>query len=367
MFAEGPFPDESLVFLVVVVGSDGGVWDWRPLVAVGLVAGQLSAASIARYGGVHVAEGERALAAARASGVLCDDGVIAESDRLLLMAELSSERVAWVHVAAARHLFAAGPDQLAEALAHARAAGAAFPLTELVAMADHGGRLSLSFHDYRVACDLLRVADESDISSDFRVQAERLCDLAVALDGLGDINGARAVLARAVTLGEMAGDAGVVARAACLYAFPADWYLGDPRAAGLLQRAEAMPLDEADRVRVLAARAFVENRIPVTVIDGQQTSWVTRPSAARPYADEALASSLDSDLDVRALALLAWRTTHRAPRFLEQRRVVSAEALDVTQRLRYPSFQVEAAVMLAADAIESGDRALYDQALSVAR
>jgi hypothetical protein len=152
-----------------------------------------------------------------------------------------------------------------------------------------------------------------------------------------------------------------------LYAFPADWYLGDPRAAGLLQRAEAMPLDEADRVRVLAARAFVENRIPVTVIDGQQTSWVTRPSAARPYADEALASSLDSDLDVRALALLAWRTTHRAPRFLEQRRVVSAEALDVTQRLRYPSFQVEAAVMLAADAIESGDRALYDQALSVAR
>lgn len=346
---------------------DNTTVEWRSLVAIGLVAGELSAASIARYGSVHIAEGEHALAAARASGLLSDDGLIADADRLLLMAGLSAERTAAVHAAVARRQFAAGPDHFSEAMAHARAAGAAFPLVELVSLADHGGRLSLSLHDYGVARDLLGLADESDVSSDFAAQAARLCDLAVAMDGLGDVSGARVVLIRAVTLGERAADAGLVARAACQYAFPADWYVGDARASGLLQRAEAMALDEADRIRVLAARAFVENRIPVNVIDGQQTSWVTRPSAARPYADEALAASNGGDQDVRAVALLAWRTTHRAPRFLDRRRAVSAEAIDLTQGLRNPSLQVEAAVMLAVDAIESGDRPLYDQALSVAR
>lgn len=358
--ADAPYRDR-------MAGEPHEVMAWRTLVAVGLVAGQLSAASIARYGSVQLAEAERALAAARSAGFMSADDLICDTDRLLLVAELSAERVASIHAAAARHFFTSGPDGFAEAITHARAAGAAFPSGELVAMADHGGRLSLSLHEYRVACDLLRLADESDVSADVASRARRLCDLAVALDGLGDVTGARAVLARAVSLGELAGDAGLVARAACQYALPADWYLGDPRAAGLLQRAEAMPLKDDDRVRVLAARAFVENRIPVAVVDGQQTSWVTRPSAARPYADEALDASVNGDDDVRTLALLAWRTTHRAPRFLDHRRTVSMEALDLTQRLRNPSRQVEAAVMLAVDAIESGDRPLYDQALSVAR
>jgi DNA-binding CsgD family transcriptional regulator len=70
---------------------------------------------------------------------------------------------------------------------------------------------------------------------------------------------------------------------------------------------------------------------------------------------------------VRALALLAWRTTHRSPQHLALRREVSSQALDLTQQLRLPSRQVEAAVMLAVDALESADRPRFDEALSVAR
>jgi DNA-binding CsgD family transcriptional regulator len=70
---------------------------------------------------------------------------------------------------------------------------------------------------------------------------------------------------------------------------------------------------------------------------------------------------------VRLLSLLSWRSTHRAPKFLERRREVSGEALDLAQRLRLPARQVEAAAMVAVDAIESGDRPRFDEALGVAR
>jgi DNA-binding CsgD family transcriptional regulator len=46
---------------------------------------------------------------------------------------------------------------------------------------------------------------------------------------------------------------------------------------------------------------------------------------------------------------------------------VSSESLDIAQRLRHPGHQVDAAVWLATDALESGDRARFDEALAVAR
>jgi DNA-binding CsgD family transcriptional regulator len=158
-----------------------------------------------------------------------------------------------------------------------------------------------------------------------------------------------------------------VARAAIRYADPLDWNDGDTRAAGLLHQAEQLDLDEETRTAILAARSRIEMRIPMASEDTQQIAWITRPSVAQPLADEALAKSESMSGPVRLLALASWRTTHRAPEFLDHRREVTAEALNLAQRLRRPADQVGMAVYQAVDAIESGDRPLFDEALAVAR
>jgi len=349
------------------VALTGRSEDWKSLIAVGLVAGDLIGSGIARYAGVHLSEAEAALEMARQSGVLDADDAVDHLTRLELVAGLPNDVVAGIHAAAARRLFAAGPDRFVDALNHARAAGTLVSPEEMVAMADQGGRMSLSVSDYASAKQLLELAVELDTSHDLVAQGHRLCDLATATDGLGDVVSARQHLMRAVTLGELAGNPALVVRAAAQHALPADWYTGDPHATGLLQRAELLDLSREDTVRIKAARAFTENRIPLIGDDGQQLAWVTRTAVAQGFADEALDAATDVSPEARLLALLAWRTTHRSPRFLTRRREVSTEALDLAQRLRNPSHQVEAAVMLATDAIESGDRPLLDQSLAVAR
>jgi DNA-binding CsgD family transcriptional regulator/tetratricopeptide (TPR) repeat protein len=340
---------------------------WREALAVAVVAGDTSIAGIARFNGLHAVDAAEVVTNARAAGLLDDDGQVDAATTRLLAAELSADRAAVVHAAAARHLFAGGPDRLLDALAHARAAGSLLPLDELVDLADRGGRLSLSIGDYRAAHDLLALAASLDNSTDFTAQGERLCELARACDGLGDIVEARSHLAQAVALGELAERGDLVARAAVQYAFPADWYAGDPRSSGLLQRAEHFDLSHDDAVAVTAARALVEMRIPMNDDGGHQMAWITRASVAQGVAEDALDRSTDSALDVRLIALQAWRGTHRAPDHLRMRRQVSSESLDIAQRLRHPGHQVDAAVWLATDALESGDRARFDEALAVAR
>ncbi len=341
---------------------------WRELLAVGVVAQDVTVSGIARYGRVHAAVAERAIDGCRSAGMLGPDGAVDPVTAAELVADLPIERVASVHAAVARHLMTGGPDQLVAALHHARAAGTLVPLDELVSMAERGGRLSLSLHDYASAYELLSVAVEFGSPGDHGANGRRLCDLAAAADGLGRVGEARDLLARAAVLGELADDSALVVRAAVQYAQPVDWYAGDQRATALLQRAEELASTEGQRVAVSAARALAEMRIPVMAGDiDQQLAWVTRAGVAYRAADEALAASAVCDLEVRGLALLAWRATHRAPRFLEQRLAASTEALDAAQRLRHPSNQVEAAVWLAVDALEHGDRSLYDEALSVAR
>ncbi|MFM7252005.1 MAG: LuxR C-terminal-related transcriptional regulator [Ilumatobacteraceae bacterium] len=119
--------------------------------------------------------------------------------------------------------------------------------------------------------------------------------------------------------------------------------------------------------RIHAARAVVDMRIPIPTGHDHQLAWITRASVAQPAADTAQGDSQQFDADTRLLALLSWRTTHRAPRHREQRREISTEALDLTQRLRIPGRQVDSAAMLAVDSLESGDRAQFDCALSVLR
>lgn len=339
----------------------------RELVAIGLLAGDLTAAGISRYAQVHIADAERALALCREAGLLPDDDDVDPMVRTSLLADLPLERRAEVHARIARHLMTGGPSQLVKAVEHARSAGTLVPLEEIVTMADRGGRMNLSLHDYDSAYKLLSLAAELDVSNDHAEVGDRLCNLAAATDGLGLVSEARDMLARAAALGEIAGDGALVARAAVGYAMPVDWYAGDSRSAALLQRAETMPLSEGQRVMVRAARALVEMRIPIDQDTEHQVAWVTRPGVAHRLAEDALTASSHHPGIVRGIALQAWRATHRSPAVLARRREIATEALDVAQELRQPHLQVEAAIWLAVDGIESADRPLFDEALTVAR
>lgn len=346
--------------------------DARPaehLVTVGLIARDLTPLSIARFTDATIAQARAALEQARRDGLLNAAGSDAVDDltRTRLIADVSRDEQARVHAAVARHLFTAGPDNLRLAIHHIRAAGTLGAAEPMVALADQIGRLSLSLGDYQAAHDLLQLADELDARPDLGGQGRRLCDLATATDGLGLVHQARQHLARAISLGELAGDAALVARAAVMHTLPVDWYAGDPRTSAFLQRAESMPQSLDDQVAIRAARALAEIRIPVSNGDGQQYAWVTRPAVAQPLAEQAVTDAKDCPLDVQCLALMAWRTTHRAPQFLDRRREISTRTLDLAQQLRLPPMQVDGAVWLAVDALESGDRGLYDEALSVAR
>jgi DNA-binding CsgD family transcriptional regulator len=337
---------------------------WQELVAVAAVAGDLTVAGIARYAKVDHDVAAAALDDAARAGLVAPSSTDDEA-LLRLVADLPVERVAEVHAAAARHLLAEGPEGLIDAIGHARSAG--LPLEELVSMADRGGRMSLALCDSASAREMLALAVDLDTSEDFGKRGRRICDLADAVAGLGDDAGSKRLLLQAAQLGEVAKDGELVARSAVAYSVPSDWNDGDPQAIGLLHRAESMELSAEHRVAVKAARALVEMRIPLVDEQQVQVSWVTRPAVAQPISDEALAESVECSPDVRLLSLLAWRSNHRSPEVLARRREVSTEALDLAQRLRQPRRQVEAAVWLAVDALESADRPLFDETLAVAR
>lgn len=339
---------------------------WRALIAVGVIADDLHPRTISRYAGVTQAEATRAIEAATAAGTIVD-GVVAADEAARLTAELPAERRADIHAAIASHLIAQGPSHLLQALDHARAAGNTAHLEEIAGIAAQAGRMSLSVSDYASARELLTLADEAGVGESAAERARRLGDLATAIEGLGMVPEARDVLARAFDLAELAGEAELAAHLATEYAFPADWYSGDVRASALLQRAEALEPSKDARIAILAARSIVEMRIPIATDGRHQAAWVTRPSIAQPFAEESLAASEGCAPETRLLALLAWRMAHRGPMHLARRREVSNEALDLAQRLRLPGRQIDAAVVLAVDAIESGDRPQFDRALSVLR
>lgn len=343
-----------------------GHTSWRELVAVGVVANDLTAQTIARCAGVALTEATRALHAAENEGVL-HNGVIDPAEGIKLVSELPNEVVAEVHMVVARYLLSEGPSRLLEAIGHFRSAGTLFPSTELAAIADRAASTSLSVGDYHSARQFLEFAHDIGMTDAPALRAQRLCRLGTALDGLGLVADARARFAAAFDIAEADRDSDTAIEAAVSYALPVDWYAGDRRTTALLQRAELLVSTEEHRVKVLAARAMSEMRIPLPGHMDQQIAWVTRPSVAQPMAEVALEGSTHCSDPTRLLALLAWRTTHRDPRFLEQRRRRSTEAFDLAQQLRLPNRQVDAAVMLAVDALESADRPGFDHALTVLR
>ena len=351
---------------------DDAVVDLLRLLAVGLIAEDFTPATIARFGEVSARDADIAIAQAREVGLLVREGSDGEEvidpnifDRVEQTLNLTER--AEIHVSIAQHLFTLGVSQLSKAMGHLRAAGKCQVSETLVRVADHNGRLLLSLGEYEGARDLLLMGHEFDLSKDFVRRGHRLCDLAMALDGLGLIDEGRNFLASAARLGEAAGAPGLVARAAVMHALPVDWFAGNVQTLGFLIRADAMEQSANARVALLAARALAEIRIPHSTPEGEQVAWVTRPSVAQPLAEQALALSEDRHAEVRCLAQVAWRNTHRSPAVLEERRRISTSALDLAQSLRLPSFQVECAVWTAVDALEAGDRPGYDRSLAVAK
>lgn len=340
--------------------------DWRGLLALGAIAQTFSAEEIARLARIDVPTARRALDMGFESGIIVD-GQVSESDAIDLIAGLPIDWVRIIHERIAIDLTKQGPSRLLDAMTHARIAGSFSTLDDIARMADHAARTSLSYGNYEDAVRLLQASDEIGFTDPPAERARRLRDLAQAKDGLGLVPEARELLARAFELADFAGDTSLVADIAIRYGSPADWFAGNLMASALLRRAEELELTAEDRVGVLAARSVVEMRVPTHLEEDQQVAWVTRSSIAQPLADQALAESSSCTPPTRLRALIAWRSTHRTPRELTSRREISAEALDLAQHLRLPNHQVDAAVMLAVDSLESGDRQLFEQASAVLR
>ena len=348
--------------------SDRPTWDrWRELIAIGLVAGDLSAETIARCAGVSRLDVMEAFGAAQSWGLLDVDHRVSPEEATRLVADLGIDRTSRVHADMARHHMSLGRDGLDQALLHARQVTSADDTEAMITLCDHGGEVNLSLGDYNAARRLFETASELDLGANDHRQAFRLLHLAASVDGEGDVLEARKILERASAYGERLADVDLVVEAAVRHTLPTDWYAGDHHSMALLKRTERFELSPDQAVRVAAARGLAEMRIPVLPHNGQQLAWITRPEAAQPLTEWALDHSPGLSPESRAMALLAWRSTHRSPRYLQQRLQVSRELIALSQDLRRPALQVDAAVYLAVDAIESADRQLYDKALGVTR
>ena len=339
----------------------------RHLLGVGAVAGEFGSAEIARYARVHPATAERALELARSSGLLSADGTIDDDLARELIGDLPARRVAEIHAEAAGMLLAAGQGRVAEAVAHARAAGPLIDPSDLIVQARDAGFLCLTINDWSSAEILFRLAIELSPLVGKETNTLQLRFLAVSLAAQGRLVESRDVLLQAAEVAVAKGDGREATSVMVQLVIPLEWNYGNNIASGLLDRVGRMELDVETRMVLDSVRAMVEAWVPAEVVDGQQFSWISRASLVQPITERILESAVDVEPETRMVALMAWRDTHRSPRLLAQRREVSQEAVDLAQMLRFGYYQVESAVALAVDALESGDRAGYDAAIGVAR
>lgn len=260
-------------------------------------------------------------------------------------------------------------DRSASLLDGARAAD---PTTrsELAALAGSSGRLAVASGDHETADRLLRIALELSDATGLE-RARLLLDLARSTECMGDIAASRDLLHEVVSLADAAGDADLIVDGAVRSAFPPDWRAGDRRTAAMLDLAERVDAARTDgrsrRGVILAARAVVEMRIPISSDPVQQVAWVTRASVAQPLADEALALTDGRNDADRLVALVAWRATHRGPQWLDRRHEVSQQAVDLAQRLLDHDRLVDACVAMAVDLLEMGDRPGHQRAINTLR
>jgi ATP/maltotriose-dependent transcriptional regulator MalT len=226
---------------------------------------------------------------------------------------------------------------------------------------EHRGRAALASGRYHEASLLLEFSGELWDTPDARTQAQRLLDLAGATEGQGHREEALNLLEQSFTTAGVANDTPIMVAAATRFAFLTTWDSNERRAAAMLQHLTARELTATEQSVVDAARAIVESRVPLDPGADQLLGTVARPSVSQPLVEGALASLPDDAGDeARCMVLLAWRITHLGPAALGQRRALAAQALDLATVSHRPDLQTQAMVLLAADALEAGDRRDFD-------
>lgn len=268
-------------------------------------------------------------------------------------------------------------------LTYALRSGGLIPDARIAEVADSAGFQAFEALAFEDADRYLEIAQDRDLGleSDLRHRTDRLMRRAESNVRIARMDVAYDLYRQAADNAVTSGDADTLARAAIGFAFPPDWRAGNADALGLLMVAEealaakvvAGPLavEEAKvspaAIQLKALRAMLEMRIPQPSDDGEQWAWVVRAEVAQPRADQALALARSAhDKRTSLIALLAWRWTHRGPKFLSARTAVSREALDLALELNAPLETVEACVRLLVDHLEAGDRQAADDVFAVA-
>jgi DNA-binding CsgD family transcriptional regulator len=282
-----------------------------------------------------------------------------------MMADLTEERRRELHGRIAGALMGSPDAAPSTIVHHAMLAGDTFGDSHVAGMAETAGFEALRLLAFDDADRLLAYAHDR-LDDDVR-RLRCLLGRAEARHRQGDLAAAATISTTAAHLAARLHRADDLAEAAVRYAYPPDWRSNDTAAAPLLAAAERAEPSQAALARVLAVRSVVEMRVP-TGFDGEREwSWETRPDIAQPIAERAItiARSCD-DAEALLLALLAWRNTHRAPRHLQRRLLISAEALALAQRLRSLDLLVEAGLRKATDELEAGNRNGFEEAVIMA-
>lgn len=366
--------------------------DWRRVLVAAVITDDLSVATMAATAGVEPEVAVRVFDDAVAAGVIVG-GAIDTAVANALTDELAPSQYSSLHAAAARHFASGGPDDLRRAITLARRAAGTISHVELLALSDAAARAEFDHGHWSEAAELFAEADALDPVRTSAIRARRMATWATAAERSGDPTTARTLRIRAFDVADTAGAGRVMIDIAVAYCVPPDWRSGDDVAMRLVSRAELHVDNDADRARLTAVRAMLSGRVPTNpaaatgehVIAppsaeqplasplGQraaatsETAWVTQPSVAQPLAEQALLLATDTDDETELLAHLAWRTTHRAPRFLERRWEASQVAIELAHGLNQPDRLVLACGWGAADAIERADPAGLERMVTLAR
>lgn len=369
--------------------------DWRRVLVAGVLTEDLAVAVLAATAGVEPAVAVRVFDDAVAAGVIVGGAVEPEVANALTDG-LGPTAYAELHAAAARHYASGGPDDLRRAITLARRAAGTVGHIELLALGDAAAQAEFDRGEWSVAAALFAEADALDPVRTSPLRADRLARWATATERAGDPTTARTLRLRAFDLADAADVPAVMTEVAVAICFPPDWRDGDNTAMRLVTRAEQRADNDADRAKLTAMRAMLSNRVPAMtaaeagpdgapipgdpdapvspLVDSRlrreagshQVAWVTQPSVAQPLAEQAMVLATDTDDETELLAHLAWRSTHRAPRFLEQRWEVSQVAAELAQSLDQPERLVVGCVFGASDAIERADAAGLERMVTLA-
>lgn len=295
-----------------------------------------------------------------------------------LLDELPERTLFEISARYAEFLATASQPDWALAVENAQRSGGLVSPNRTMELADLAGReamMDLAYEDAERFFAIAAAHDDDSVET-LAARTDRLMRRALANVRLGHMETAYELYRSAAENAEILSDVPTLARAAFGFAFPPDWRAGSQEALDLLVRAEralaeCMTIDSVEiraiEIQLIALRSTLEMRIPQTSADGRQWAWIVRADIAQPRAELALELSDEcDDKFTRVIALLAWRWTHRGPKFLAQRTRVSREALDLALELNSHQQILEAAVRLVVDHLEAGDRSSANEILAIA-